>query len=260
MKITFAGLGRHGQLGNQMFQYALLVGVKHKIGTPILIDPETKSNSYLFNFFNLKEYKLKKFNPQTLYIERHFEYDQEVFSIKQDTNFAGYFQSEKYFKHCSDVIRKEFTFKKNVVKRVKDYLKPYKSKKLVSVHVRRGDYLANPTYHPQPSNEYYHNAMDMLDDGNTIFICVSNDIQWCEENLKRDNLIYQFNDLVFDMCLISKCNDHIIANSSFSWWGAWLGKSPTKKVIAPKVWLNPRREDLKNKDTSGIYCKDWIIN
>jgi hypothetical protein len=98
--------------------------------------------------------------------------------------------------------------------------------------------------------------MDMLDDGNTIFVCVSNDIQWCKENLKRDNLVYEMNDLIFDMCLISKCNNHIIANSTFSWWGAWLGNAPNKKVIAPKIWFGPAAGGL---DTKDIYCENFII-
>lgn len=255
MNITFAGLGRHGQLGNQMFQYALLLGIKHKNNTSILIDPETRERSYLFDFFKLKECKFKKFNPENLYVEKQFSFDENVFTIEDDTNFAGYFQSEKYFKHCADVVRKEYTFKKEVLKRVEEYLKPFKGKKLVSVHVRRGDYLANPTFHPQPPNEYYYNAMDMLDDGNTVFICVSNDKLWCEENLKRDNMVYQFNDLIFDMCLISKCHDHIIANSTFSWWGSWLSNNPSKKIIAPDIWFGPAANGL---DTKDLYCDSFI--
>ena len=256
MNITFAGLGRHGQLGNQMFQYAFLLGIKYKNNSTIIIDPQTKENSYLFTFFDLKEYELAEFNPKNTYIETHFPFNKEVFYVKEDTNFAGYFQTEKYFKHCSKKVRKEFTFKEELVERVTERLKEYKDKNLVSLHVRRGDYLANPTYHPQPPNEYYYNAMDMLDDGNTVFVCVSNDIQWCKENLKRDNLVYEMNDLIFDMCLISKCNNHIIANSTFSWWGAWLGNAPNKKVIAPKIWFGPAAGGL---DTKDIYCKNFII-
>jgi hypothetical protein len=239
-----------------MFQYALLLGIKYKNNSTIIIDPQTKENSYLFTFFDLKEYELAEFNPKNTYIETYFPFNKEVFSIEEDTNFAGYFQTEKYFKHCKKRVRKEFTFKKELVERVTERLKEYRGKNLVSLHVRRGDYLANPTYHPQPSNEYYYNAMDMLDDGNTVFVCVSNDIQWCKENLKRDNLVYEMNDLIFDMCLISKCNNHIIANSTFSWWGAWLGNAPNKKVIAPKIWFGPAAGGL---DTKDIYCDDFII-
>jgi hypothetical protein len=97
--------------------------------------------------------------------------------------------------------------------------------------------------------------MDMLDDGNSVFICISNDKSWCEENIKRDNLVYESNDLVYDLCLMSKCHDYIIANSTFSWWGSWLGISPTKKIIAPKVWFGPAAGGI---DTNDVYCDDFI--
>lgn len=253
--ITNSSLGTYGQLGNQMFQYALLLGIKYKNNDTIIINSQTEKNSYLFNFFNLKEYELKEFNFDTLYQEKHHHYDPDVFNTNQNIDFRGYFQTEKYFEHCSDVVRREFTFQNELNREIEKRLEKYKGKKLVSIHIRRGDYLVNPTYHPQPSNEYYHTAMDMLDDGNTVFICVSNDVQWCVENLKRDNLVYEANHLIFDMCLISKCDDHIIANSSFSWWGAWLGTSPNKKIIAPKVWFGPAAGEI---DTKDVYCENFI--
>lgn len=255
MSVTFAGLGCHGQLGNQMFQYALLLGIKYRNNVPIIIDPQTKQNSYLFDFFDLKEYELKEFSPEFLYVEKQFHFDEDVFSTDQDTNYAGYFQSDKYFNHCSDFVRKEFIFKPEVTDEVNEYLSKYEGKRLINVHVRRGDYLANPTYHPQPPNEYYHEAMDMLDDSNSIFICISNDRPWCEENLKRDNMVYAYNNLIFDLCLMSKCHDHIIANSTFSWWGSWLANSPDKRVIAPKVWFGPAAGGI---DTKDIYCDNFI--
>jgi hypothetical protein len=256
MLITYDYLAKYGQLGNQMFQYALLLGVKYKTEAQIAFSQEIKERSYLFTFFNLKEYVIDETIIYTLHQEKHFHFDSSVFDIDQNTNFKGYFQSEKYFQHCADVVKEEFTFNEKITAQVDSFLEPYKGKKLVSLHVRRGDYLVNPTYHPQPPNEYYYNAMDMLDDGNTVFICVSNDKPWCEENLKRDNLIYQFNDLAFDMCLISKCDDHIIANSSFSWWGAWLGNNPDKRVIAPRTWFGPAAGGL---DTKDIYCDYFTI-
>jgi hypothetical protein len=253
--ITNNSIGGHGQLGNQMFQYALLLGIKYKSNKNIVFDPVVKHNSYLFNFFDLKECTIEEFNTHNLYQERHFHFDKDVFNVEQETNFRGYFQSDKYFSHCEDVVRKEFTFKKDLVDRVEDYIKQYEGKRLIMVHVRRGDYLINPTYHPQPPNEYYNAAMDILDNGNSVFICISNDKLWCEENLKRDNLVYQSNDLIYDLCLMSKCHDHIIANSTFSWWGSWLADAPNKRVIAPKVWFGPAAGGI---DTKDIYCDNFI--
>lgn len=253
--LTFSLLGKIGQLGNQMFQYSVLLGVKYKTGYDIVISPETKRSSYLFDFFDLKECKIEEFEFDNIYNEKHYHYDEDVFNVKPKVDFRGYFQTEKYFNHCSDTVRSEFTFKNDLSNDVDGYLSQFNGKKLVSLHVRRGDYLINPDYHPLPPISYYEDAMDILDDGNTIFICVTNDITWSQENLKRSNLVYNSNHLIYDMCLISKCHDHIIANSSFSWWGSWLSKNPNKKIISPKIWFGERARDLNTKD---LYCDNFI--
>lgn len=255
MVITYDFLAKYGQLGNQMFQYGLLVGVKHKLNCDIVIDTEVRNRSYLFNFFDLKEPIIRDFHTENLYNEIDFHFDSNVFEIKEDTNFRGYFQSEKYFKHCEDTIRNEFKFKSNISNRVDEFLKPYEDKRLVSVHIRRGDYLANPDAHPLCTIDYYNNAMDMLDGDDVLFICTSDDIKWCEENIKRKNIVYNYQDLAHDMCLISKCHDHIMANSTFSWWGSWLSQNKNKKIIAPSIWFGSR---YSHWDLSDLYCENFI--
>lgn len=255
MVITYDYLAKHGQLGNQMFQYALLVGVKYKIGAKIVIDPEVKKASYLFDFFDLKECKIDIFPGSNLFQEPHYEYYHEVFDILENTNFRGYFQTEKYFKHCAVEVKKEYTFKPHITDRVYKTLEGHTNKRLVSVHVRRGDYLLYPDAHPICTLDYYNTAMNMLDGEDVIFVCTSNDIEWCKENIKRDNIIYNYQDISHDMCLISKCHDHIIANSTFSWWGAWLSESENKKIIAPKKWFGTRYSNWNTKD---LYCDNFI--
>jgi len=255
MLVTYDYLGIHGQLGNQMFQYALLLGIKYKTGAQIIFNQEVKERSYLFNFFELKEYSIDETIIENLQQEKHFHFDPSVFDIEQNTNFRGYFQSEKYFQHCTEIVKKEFTFNRDITTRVNNFLEPYSSKRLVSLHVRRGDYLANPDVHPLCTLEYYTQAMDMLDAPDVHFICTSNDIQWCKENIKRENITYNFSDLAHDMCLISKCNDHIIANSTFSWWGAWLGSDLEKRIIAPKIWFGGRFLEFNLED---LYCDNFI--
>jgi len=117
------------------------------------------------------------------------------------------------------------------------------------------DYLINPDAHPLCSLDYYNQAMDMLDGENVMFICSSDDKEWCEQNIKRNNIIFNKSDLAHDMCLISKCNDHIIANSTFSWWGAWLGSDTNKKIISPKTWYGSR---YSHWDTKDLYCDNFI--
>lgn len=255
MVVTYDFLARYGQLGNQMFQYGLLVGLKYKLGADILIDPEVKNRSYLFDFFELNECEIKNFHTDNLYQEIDYHFNPQVFDITEDTNFRGYFQTEKYFNHCINELKKEYTFKSHISDRVNEYLKNFEGKKLVSVHIRRGDYLVNPDAHPLCTIDYYNKAMDMLDGENVMFICTSDDITWCKENIKRENIEYNYKDLAHDMCLISKCDDHIIANSTFSWWGSWLSQKQNKKIIAPSTWFGPRYSQW---DLSDLYCENFI--
>lgn len=238
-----------------MFQYGLLVGLKYKINAEIVIDPEVKKICYLFDFFNLNECDIKTYTTNNIYEELQYHYDPKVYSIKEDTNFRGYFQTEKYFKHCAYELKKEYTFKSYISDEVDNFLKKYEEKKLVSVHIRRGDYLNHPDAHPLCTIEYYNEAMDLLDGENVLFVCTSNDISWCKENIKRKNIIYNYKDIAHDMCLISRCENHIIANSTFSWWGSWLCKNENKKIIAPKIWYGPR---YSHWDLSDLYCKNFI--
>ena len=253
--ITFNTLGIHGQLGNQMFQYAVLQGISAKTGVEVVFTEETKKQSYLFDIFNLTRFKIEPIKLIEEYKEPKFDFNKEVFFI-DNSSFFGYFQTEKYFKHCSDIIKEEFIFNIDTILKSQKILEPYQNKTLVSVHVRRGDYLLNPDFHPLPSVEYYKRGFDLLDDGNTVFVCVSNDIDWCRDNFKNNNMIYQFNSLDVDMCLISKCNHHIIANSSFSWWGSWLSDYNDKKIIAPTPWFGPQASEYNTKD---LYREEFIV-
>jgi len=255
MVVTYDYLAKHGQLGNQMFQYSLLVGLKYKINVDIVIDTEVKNRSYLFDFFDLKECDVKDYHTNNIYQEPHYHFDHKVFQITQDTDFRGYFQTEKYFNHCIDKVKNEFIFKPKISDRVDNFLKKYENKRKVSMHVRRGDYLVYPDAHPVCSVDYYDKSMDILDGDNVIFVCTSDDINWCRDNIKRENIVYNNQDLSHDMCLISKCDDHIIANSTFSWWGSWLGKGEDKKIIAPKKWFGKRYTDW---DTQDLYCDNFI--
>jgi hypothetical protein len=255
MVVTYDFLAKYGQLGNQMFQYALLLGVKYKIGADILIDPEVKQRSYLFDFFDLQECEIKNTHVFSVYQERYYHFDPDVFNVNKHTNFRGYFQTEKYFDHCCDVVKKEFTFKKEISDRVDTLLKPYENKVKISIHVRRGDYIAHPDAHPLCTIEYYDKAIKMLNGDNVVFICTSDDIEWCKGNIKIPNIVYNKQDLAHDMCLISKCDHHIIANSTFSWWGSWLSNSESKKIIAPNIWFGKRYSDWNVED---LYCNNFI--
>ena len=108
---------------------------------------------------------------------------------------------------------------------------------LCSIHVRRGDYLGLPNHHPACPLEYYEEAMKQMDDSK-IFLVFSDDFGWCKENFTNSNVIFiEDNKDYIDLFLMTLCQNNIIANSSFSWWGAWLNQNENKKVIAPNKWF-----------------------
>jgi hypothetical protein len=148
----------------------------------------------------------------------------------------GYFQSEKYFDKS---LVRSFLEPKQDIRQKLIYKYSKDLDKSVSIHVRRGDYLSIQDYHPVQTKEYYIKAISEFS-SDSIFFVFSDDISWCKDNLSEINCrcIEGQNDYE-DMFLMSMCKHNIIANSSFSWWGAWLNNNPDKKVIAPKNWFGP---------------------
>ena len=190
----------------------------------------------------------KLFGPKkTHYIQdiyKDFGYNDTILD-KDNAYIQGYFQSEKYFTHIEEILRTELVFKiplDDENQKIADVMNEHNS---VSIHVRRGDYLqAKDGLGGVCSIVYYKNAVREIEDKiqNPLFVVFSNDIAWCRENLKLKDCIYVENNSgensYRDMQLMSLCKHNIIANSSFSWWGAWLNRNPDKIVIAPEKWFN----------------------
>lgn len=272
--ISYKGLGYAGRLGNQMFQYAALLGIANKLGFIAKVPIESsavykdahydsttgtiiKSKLELLDCFNVTLSNFTEtanINTAHIYQERFFHFDENVFKIKDSTDLHGYYQSEKYFQHCSDLVKQEFTFKSDILAEAKKIVGNHKD--TVAIHVRRGDYLGLPNHHPAATVDYYSQALEYFTDREYTFICFSDDIPWCEEVFCGDNIIYSNSTPFVDLCCMSMCDHNIIANSSFSWWGAWLNSSKSKKVIAPSQWFGPAY--LQNS-TEDLYCKNWII-
>lgn len=205
--------------------------------------------------------------------ESAFVFYKKYLKPKDGAYLIGFWQSEKYFKDIKDIIRKEFTLKDRIENRedsdlAKQYLnKILSSKNSISVNIRRGDYANNikiRNHHGLLTIEYFMNAIKYITDEKkllkeeTYIFVFSDDIEWCEKNL---NSLKNFGKLVFvpkeitaadTLCLISKCQYNIIANSSFSWWGAWLNTHKDKIVIAPKKWMRAKM------DTKDICPEGWI--
>ena len=241
--ITFSNLGNYGRLGNQMFQYASIIGIAKKNGYNYCF-PLSNTGCRLSEFFNITP-KNEIYNGN-IFNEQLFSFQSALFNSSDNTDYFGYFQSEKYFEHCTDFIKNEFTFKTHIKEKVDKW---FENKEYVSVHVRRGDYQNIQNVLPIISKEWYKEAMNQFT--NIKFLFFSDDLDWCKEWFPEHEFS-TFENEGEDMYAMTKCKGHIIANSSFSWWGAWLGKG---KTIAPKIWFGLDGP----QDWQDIYCSDWRI-
>ena len=241
--ITFSNLGNYGRLGNQMFQYASIIGIAKKNGYNYCF-PLSNKGCRLSEFFNITS-KNEIYNGN-IFNEQLFSFQSALFNSSDNTDYFGYFQSEKYFEHCTDFIKNEFTFKTHIKEKVDKW---FENKEYVSVHVRRGDYQNIQNVLPIISKEWYKEAMNQFT--NIKFLFFSDDLDWCKEWFPEHEFS-TFENEGEDMYAMTKCKGHIIANSSFSWWGAWLGKG---KTIAPKIWFGLDGP----QDWQDIYCSDWVI-
>lgn len=260
--ITFQQLGKYGRFGNQMFQYATLYSLgktlNYSIGVPYQArNSNDKMDFCLLDCFDLSAADSSKVFSASVYIEPHFNYDNNILNIPDGCDIRGYFQTEKYFKtYKNDLKNKEFKFKSNIEDKVNSLLDENDSE-LISVHIRLGDYVHIQECHPVCSIDYYKQALELLPkDANIILF--SDEYPKALDMFKSFGLNIAMtgtDDKFIDMCMMSKCNYHVIGNSSFSWWGAWLSNS--KMTIAPKKWFGNSPNVTKN--WNDIYCDGWQI-
>ena len=245
-----------------MFQYAYGKYLSNKYNTNLKLD----IRFYDYQGTPRREFLLKNLsNISSINTDMNFSLTGKIYKIDDDFNYRelpnplgdsyyldGYWQSEKYFKEIEHIIREDFKPNDEVVEKLKKT--SLIETKTVSLHVRRGDYINLNEYHPIQTIEYYKNAVELIGDYDHIFV-FSDDIEWCKKNLNFDNMVFMegFTDIE-DMYLMSMCKNNIIANSTFSWWGAWLNKNSDKKVIAPKKWFGEK----VNLNDSDIIPTDWI--
>ena len=195
-------------------------------------------------------------------VEPSFSYWSGLNKVPPDCYLVGYWQSFKYFEKCAAVIREDFSFQAQKVIHNNAIAKQIIQANAVSIHVRRGDYLHDPrtsAKHGVCSLDYYENAIRHIADrvDSPSFFVFSDDIDWVRENLQIDAPC-QYVDhnrgasSFLDMYLMSLCQHNIIANSSFSWWGAWLNSNLDKIVLTPKNWF------LQDIDTSDLIPQGWV--
>ena len=266
-----------------MFEYAALRGIAANRGFDWVIPPPDHKgieNYSLHDCFKLSEDRVEGIVDPIQYVqEPHFHFDSKIFNECPDNvSLYGFFQSERYFKHIADEIREDYTFHDEYLEPCRAIMDEYKDQEPIMLHVRRGDpnltdprgfkwaYTQCSSQHPPQTVDYYERALAEFDDNQPVFV-FSDSVDWVKEQefFSGDRFLIsepvdKYADGSFtpyaDLCLMSLCSHAIIANSSMSWWGAWLQANPNKKVIAPKNWFGPAYAD---KDTTDLYCPDWII-
>jgi hypothetical protein len=246
--ISFNNIGHMGRLGNQMFQYAALKGISKHKGYWYSVPKENVLNEC----FQIPE-TLSNQNYQSIN-EKKFEFDQDFFdNCPDNVDIIGYFQSEKYFKHIEQEIRQDFTFYDIIYNKCAHYRKyNFSNSELISLHIRRTDYITDTNFECLPI-EYYFNALELLPSTNVMVF--SDDPNWCKSHFNNQRFTISLSkDPYIDLCLMSMCDYHIIANSSYSWWGSWLSKS--KKTIAPRNWFCG---EFSNWNTKDLYLSDWTV-
>ncbi len=243
-----------GGLGNQMFQWAFARSLQETYGHSIEYDGSfyltSTSDNLCKRYFALNKFPNIVFNreglewskepsdPAVYQVNDYFDYEKVPKMNRKEKLYAltGYWQSEKYFIENENIIRNNLEIGKDLDYNIKSKYNWIGSEDTVSIHIRRTDYLTTNGVHPVQPVSYYEQALDLI--GKKKIIVFSDDIEWCKGTLKFPNMEFiSGNDEMTDLYLMSMCSDHVIANSSFSWWGAWLNKNKDKKVIAPKKWF-----------------------
>lgn len=281
-------IGCNGGLGNQMFQYAFYYALRNngivkfditdcvknkhngfelnkifelsidyadiceirKFGKPVSILDKIKNKLLLKKkkyYYNEKPYDAIIFNPDMKCIKEGY--------------YFGYWQSYKYFEDITDKLRNEFNFKILLDLKNLSLKSKIENSNSISVHVRRGDYLKekNKIFQNICTKEYYENAINYIEQHvtNPYYFIFSNDIDWCKQNFRLKKVMYidwnNGQDSYKDMQLMSYCKHNIIANSTFSWWGAWLNNNSDKIVCVPEKWF-----DLPGCETRDICPSEWV--
>ena len=240
-----------GGVGNQLFQWAITKVMEIKFGAEIYMDLQHVSGgggithrTFDLNQFSNLKYKIldsdgssKYFSkPIVEYNEGNFNINHTILDNEHSYRFLDYWQSYGYFEDYREYIINDLSYSEEIKQEIlKKY--PEINTNSVSLHVRRTDYVTSNGYHPVQPISYYERALEIIGDYDNVLV-FSDDIEWCKENLNFKNQIFvEGNSVSFDIWAISLCKHNIIANSSFSWWGAWLNENENKIVITPGNWF-----------------------
>ena len=265
-----------GSARESMFKYAALRGIAENNNYDFFVPPSKyfyEKNKYLNKFYRkltgydyqnhllFKYFQMKTVPKSNIKFSKFKEsqkpfshmFDEQLFNNCSDnTQINGFYQSPKYFMNVEETIREDFKFKKQISNKGNKLFEDFQT--TCSIHIRRGDYLTNPN-HFALDLDYYYESIELVGT-NSKFAVFTDDLNWFKsiEFFKKKNFIL-FSELtnestILDLYLMSLCKNHIISNSTFSWWGAWLSKPD--KVLYPINWFKDGRS------SADIPCKDWI--
>ena len=276
-----------GGLGNQLFQYSLgrSLSIKNNDILKLDLSDFTKDNprSYSLGYFNIIENfateedikrvkksgigkladKLKPYYKRSVIKYKGYDFDSNILKLSGNFYLDGYWQSEKYFKEIENVIKKEITLKEPLPSKYYELINAIKNSDSVSVHIRRGDYVANKKFskiYNSLDEKNYQRAIKFIAEkiSDPRFFIFSDDIEWAKRNLdipypkifvSDETEMKDYEELI----LMSLCKHNITANSSFSWWGAWLNENTDKIVISPDKWFNDKIGNAKD-----LIPENWI--
>lgn len=278
--ITFSKIGYAGRLGNQMFQYASLCGIAKQKGCdwgiPYSNSKEWKnvcgceSKLFLNEIFEITAKDSSNMKMSNIVKWDDLSYNKSfVDYIENDMDIHGYLQSEKYFIDNTTLIRKEFVFKnKTKTEQAKEEYSKLGFNK-IAIHIRRGDYTTSHSMENLVVGEYHKKAVDFIErqtKENGLLVIFSDDIDWCKKEMPN---IFPNNRIIFDeppktnsdyfnnqeesLIKMTLCDHFVIANSSYSWWGAWLSYSSSKIITAPRKWF------VGIKNAEDMYGEGWVI-
>ncbi len=264
--ITFNRLGISADLGSQIQQYASMKAIAKKTNKQIVLSESSLYEGWGIKFPNLlniddvyivNDDDIKNF--QVIEIQDEVLIDKNVFSLKKQINYSFFGLFHMYHYWYDDIKDEMFnlTFNKEYEDEAIKIYNEIKEKELVSIHIRRGDYLYHDNFCKLNYNNYYKDAINNFNDDKYKFVVFSNDVNWCKHNipLKKGSIFINPNSGYVDLILMSLCQHNIIANSSFSWWAAFFNKNKDKKIVCPTNYIN--ENSIGSFLNGNYYPKDW---
>ena len=243
----------NGRLGNQMFKVASLTGIGLKNSAPYYLDAPWNYQKYFKIPLHVTNQKIKENLHDKV---PYYHYEEVILDQNKVYGIEAYFQSEKYFLNCKEYIKEFFTLKPEYSDPLKEKFKHHLNK--IAVHIRRTDYVNNG---PIPALPIFYYTEAFTHFPNEEFLICSDDIEWCKQNFIGEQFYFQDekHEDIFDLYLMSYLKGIIIANSSFSWWSAWLGERDGYKIIAPKAWMGGWiSKDIVPERWPRIGGKFWL--